>query len=196
VFHAAWEGRVLAMRRVLGATGKINPNGFRPAIESIPPAEYLSNSYYQNWFAALVSQLIESRVVTPEEIATGKPAAGPVQPATTLKPEEAAALPFRTPTPALETERLHRFQVGQRVRARIINPAGHTRLPRYVRGKIGVIEQERGIQALADTDVYGRGANSQRVYSVRFAARELWGEQASSRDAVYIDLWDDYLDAA
>ena len=85
---------------------------------------------------------------------------------------------------------------GQKVRARNTHPAGHTRLPRYVRGHVGSVELNRGVQAFPDTNVYGRGKNPQHVYSVRFAARELWGEEASSSDSVYLDLWDDYLEPA
>ena len=196
VFHAPWEGRMLAMRRILGAIGKIKPSGFRPQLESLPPVEYLSHSYYENWFAGLVAQLLQSGVVTPEELASGKSAGRPAQPVTTLNPKEAAALPFRSAQTDLKAVRPARFHPGQHVRARNINPSGHTRLPRYVRGKAGVIEQERIVQALPDTNVYGRGVNPQHVYSVRFAARELWGEQASPHDAVYVELWDDYLDPA
>jgi hypothetical protein len=87
-----------------------------------------------------------------------------------------------------------RFQIGQQDRARNINPVTHTRLPRYVRGKAGTIERDRGIAAFPDTNVYGLGDKPQHVYSVRFAARELWGEQAVAQDAVYIELWEDYLE--
>jgi nitrile hydratase subunit beta len=89
-----------------------------------------------------------------------------------------------------------RFKAGQRVRARNINPMGHTRLPRYARGRTGVIEQDRGVQAFPDTNLATPVESAQHVYSVRFSARELWGEQASPRDAVYLDLWDDYLEPA
>ena len=96
----------------------------------------------------------------------------------------------------LKTAVTPRYAIGQRVRARNINPTGHTRLPRYARGRTGVVELDRGVQALPDTNVYGRGENPQHVYSIRFAARELWGDQASARDSVYIDLWEDYLEPA
>lgn len=87
-----------------------------------------------------------------------------------------------------------RFQTGQRVRARNINPVSHTRLPRYTRGRIGVIERTRSVQAFPDSAALGQDNKPQYVYLVRFAARELWSEQASPKDSVYIDLWDDYLD--
>jgi nitrile hydratase len=88
------------------------------------------------------------------------------------------------------------FKVRQRVRARNINPTGHTRLPRYVRGKTGVIVRDHGVYLFPDTNAHFQGEKRQHVYSVRFAARELWGEHASPRDSVYLDLWDDYLERA
>ena len=75
-----------------------------------------------------------------------------------------------------------RFQVGQRVRARNMHPAGHTRLPRYARGKLGTIDRDHGVYVFPDTNAHFLGEKPQHVYSVRFAARELWGEQASPRD--------------
>jgi hypothetical protein len=86
------------------------------------------------------------------------------------------------------------FQVGERVRARNINPPGHTRLPRYARGKIGQVVSDHGVYAFPDTNSQFRGEKRQHVYSVRFAARELWGESASPRDSVHLDMWDDYLE--
>ena len=89
-----------------------------------------------------------------------------------------------------------RFTANQRVRARTMHPARHTRLPRYVRGKIGTVERDHGVYVFPDTNALFFGENPQHVYSVRFAAREVWGDQASPRDAVYLDLWDDYLEPA
>jgi nitrile hydratase len=86
--------------------------------------------------------------------------------------------------------------MGQRVRARNINPVGHTRLPRYARGKTGTVERDHGVYVLPDTNAHFLGEKPQHVYSVRFTARELWGEQASPRDSVYLDMWDDYLEPA
>jgi len=89
-----------------------------------------------------------------------------------------------------------RFQVGQPVRARNIHPDGHTRLPRYARGHVGTVDRDHGVYVFPDTNAHFLGEKPQHVYSVRFAARELWGDQASARDSVYIDLWDDYLEPA
>jgi len=89
-----------------------------------------------------------------------------------------------------------KFRVGQRVRTLNINPPGHTRLPRYARDKRGVIERDHGVYNFPDASAHGLGEKRQHVYSVRFAARELWGDAASPRDSVYLDLWDDYLERA
>jgi nitrile hydratase len=89
-----------------------------------------------------------------------------------------------------------RFQAGQRVRARNINPVGHTRLPRYARGKLGTIDRDYGVFVFPDTNAQFLGENPQHVYAVRFSARELWGEQAKLQDTVYISMWDDYLEPA
>ncbi len=195
VFHAPWEGRLMAMRSAIGATGKLPPL-LRPAIESLPAEDYLRMSYYEKWYAAVVELFAASGLMTREEIATGKPAKGSAKSVPALKPAEAAMLPLRRRqlivNPAVEP----RYLVGQRVRGRNMNPVGHTRLPRYARGRTGIVERDQGVQVFPDTNVYGRGENPQHVYSVRFAARELWGEEASARDSVYIDLWENYLEPA
>jgi nitrile hydratase beta subunit len=194
VFHARWEGRVLAMIRAIGATGRLR-GASRPSIESIPPVEYLRMSYYERFFAALIDRMIASDMVTRAEVNTGKPATGSAKAVPALRPGEAALLPFRVAGDT-KAEVVPRFHVGQRVRARNMHPVSHTRLPRYARAKVGTIEQDHGVFNLPDTSVYSLGDKAQHVYSVRFAARELWGEEASPRDAVYIDMWDDYLEPA
>jgi nitrile hydratase len=151
-------------------------------------------SYYERWYAAVVELLAASGLVTRKEIASCKPAKGCAKSVPMLKPAEAAMLPFRLPRVMLKTAATPRYAVGQRVQAHKMNPIGHTRLPRYARGRTGVVERDRGVQAFPDTNVYGRGENPQHVYSVPFAAHELWGEEASARDAVYLDLWEDYLE--
>jgi len=193
VFHASWEGRVIAMRRALAATGKL-PGTLRPAIESLPAVDYLRMSYYERWYAAVVELSVAGGLVTREEVETGKPARGSAKSVPPLGPAQAAKLPFQVPQVMLKTAVAPRYATGQKVRARNLHPVGHTRLPRYARGRTGVIERDRGVQAFPDTSVYGRGENPQHVYSVRFAARELWGGAASPLDAVYLDLWEDYLE--
>ena len=196
VFHVRWEGRVYALTLAIGATGKARFSRYQ--LERIPPAEYLRMSYWEKWLNALIERLPPSGLVTAAEIETGKRARGSPKATPALTAAQVPDLVGRRGRAARRDGPAPRFQVGQRVRARNINPVGHTRLPRYARGKMGAIERDFGIFGLQDTDADGRslGGNPQHVYSVRFTARELWGDQASLRDSVYIDLWDDYLEPA
>lgn len=196
VFHEPWEGRVFALNRALGAWRKWNTHASRHAKELIPPAEYLRMSYYEKWFVGLIELVVNAGLVTRAEVASGKPAPGSA-PATPPLTADQVPLSVRgAPASRKPTVPAPRFQAGQRVRARNINPAGHTRLPRYARGRLGTIERDYGVYEFPDTMAHFLGEKPQHVYSVRFAARELWGEQAKPQDAVYLDMWDDYLEPA
>jgi nitrile hydratase len=197
VFHARWEGRVLGMMRAMGAWRKWNIDASRYSREVIPAAEYLRMSYYEKWFTGLVDLVVKSGLVTPGELETGKRAKG--SPKATPPLTAAMVAPLATKwnsATGRDVPVAPSFKVGQRVRARNINPPGHTRLPRYARGKLGIVDRDHGVYVFPDTNSQNLGEKPQHVYSVRFAARELWGEQAAPRDSVYIDLWDDYLEPA
>ena len=193
VFHEPWEGRAWGLRAA-GSWLRGRFGTSRYDLERMPPADYLRVSYYERWFLMLVSRLLRSEFITPEELASGK--ADPSRPAPTRLP--APARPLIAPSTRVNQPVKAAFKVGQRVRARNIHPEGHTRSPRYTRGKTGTVIRLNGAFALQDTDVNGiwLGGRAQQVYTVRFAARELWGSQASPRDSIYVDLWEDYLDRA
>ena len=197
VFHHAWEGRVYAINRALGAWGKWNIDAARHGLEVIPPAEYLRMSYYERWLARNTGLLVKHGLITQEELESGKPAPDSPKATPPLTAAGAAAMAARRNSymrPDAEAEA--RFQNGQPVRARNMNPVGHTRLPRYARGKQGVIHRRHGIFVFPDTNAHFLGEHPQPLYSVRFAARELWGDAAPARDSVYLDLWDSYLEPA
>ncbi|MFD7713500.1 SH3-like domain-containing protein [Streptomyces sp. NPDC059785] len=87
-----------------------------------------------------------------------------------------------------------RFRPGARVRTYRHDPPHHTRLPRYARGKHGVVVEPEGRAPLADVNAAGRGdAPVEQIYAVRFAARDLWGE---GDHHVVLDLWESYLEEA
>jgi nitrile hydratase len=89
--------------------------------------------------------------------------------------------------------------VGDKVVVKNEHPLGHTRMPRYVRGRQGTIHLDHGIFVFPDTNSLGEGKrkeNPQHCYNVMFDASELWGSVANARDRVYVDLWDDYLEPA
>jgi nitrile hydratase len=132
--------------------------------------------------------------VTPEELETGKAAAGSLKSTPPLTAAMSSRFVNRGIPSADDPKVPPRFKVGQRVRARNMHPIGHTRLPRYARGKTGMITIDHGVYSFPDTNAHARGENRQHVYSVRFPARELWGANAAARDYVHLDLWDDYLD--
>ena len=196
VFHARWESRVFAMFIAAGAWGKWNLDAFRHTREVLPPADYLRVSYYEQWLAGLLDLLVRRGLLTATEVSTGVPAPGTPKATPPLSADK---------IPATLPNRIHahrdvtvspRFQVGQPVRARNIHPIGHTRLPRYARGKVGTVYLDHGVYVFPDTNAHFLGEKPQHVYSVRFAARELWGAQAAPQDAVYVDMWDDYLEPA
>ena len=197
VFHQAWEGRVYAITLAVGAWRKWNIDAGRHGIELLPPVDYLRMSYYEKWLARNIELLVKHGLVTREEMETGKPAPGSQKATPALSTAAAPAVAasrgsFMRPEAAAKA----RFKVGQHVRARNMNPVGHTRLPRYARGKEGTIVRHHGIFVFPDANAHSLGEQPQHLYSVRFAARVLWGDGASPRDSVYLDLWDSYLEHA
>jgi nitrile hydratase subunit beta len=199
-FHEAWEGRVWGLLRAMGPfRAKPVPN-FRYELEIIPPADYLRMSYYERFLHNLVKWLLKDGLITQAELDSGHADPGSPRYTPRLTPPMAAAqLAERTVPRRNEVQLPARYHRGEPVRARNLNPVGHTRLPRYVRGKLGTIVRVSGVFNLEDTDTEGYslpGDNPQPVYLVRFGARELWGEQAGRRDAVLIELWEDYLERA
>jgi nitrile hydratase len=196
VFHAAWEGRAFALNLAAGAWRKWNIDAGRHQIELLPPADYLRMSYYEKWTERLVQLLVNTGLVTREEIESGKPAPDSVKATPPLTAEKVSSILRSGAGAKRDVPAAARFRVGQQVRARNMHPAGHTRLPRYARGKSGTIHLDHGVYVFPDTNAHFLGEKPQHVYSVRFAARELWGDQASPRDAVYVDLWDGHLEPA
>jgi nitrile hydratase subunit beta len=153
-------------------------------------------SYYEKWIAALVELLVKSGLVTGAELESGSPAPNSPKAVSPLIAENVPPLISHGRPASREVPVVPRFKIGQRVRALNMHPVGHTRLPRYVRAKLGTLERDHGVFVFPDTNAHLLGEKPQHVYSVRFAARELWGEQAARNDAVYLDLWDDYLEPA
>jgi nitrile hydratase beta subunit len=196
VFHAPWEGRTYALTRALRAWRKWNLDTDRHALELIPPADYLRMTYYERWLVRLFDHAVKYGFVTREELESGKAAPGSVKATPPLTAAMSSRFVDRGVPSAADPRVPPRFKVGQHVRARNIHPTGHTRLPRYARGKAGTITLDHGVYSFPDTNAHGLGEKRQHVYSVQFASRELWGDSASARDFVHLDMWDDYLERA
>jgi nitrile hydratase len=196
VFHAPWEARMLGMRRAGTFPPGSNIDRWRHVRELIPPHLYLERSYYDHWYMSYVAALLHSGMATREEIKSGHAAPGTAKRNDAMRPEQVwktlkTAGVFNRPIEAPPA-----FAIGQRVRARNINPAGHTRLPRYLRGKVGLVQLHHGGHVLPDSNAHLQGEAPQHLYTVAFAARELWGPDASSRDEICADLWESYLEPA
>ncbi|WP_372786176.1 nitrile hydratase subunit beta [Phenylobacterium sp.] len=194
VFHHPWEGRVHAMS--LASPTRANIDSGRHQRELIPGPEYLRMSYYEKWFRSLSERLLQQGLVTPEEFASGQPAPGSAKATPRLAPEAVESTLGRQGSYVRETTARPQFASGDQVRARNINPNGHTRLPRYARGRRGVIERLHGAHVFPDSNAHGKGEDPRPLYTVRFTARELWGEAADARDSVSLDLWEPYLERA
>lgn len=198
VFHAEWERRMFALAGATRGWGKWNIDQSRHAREAMPAARYLSSSYYEIWLYGYIELLVESGLVSRDELAAAASDPDAVLPpdVRAVRSDEVDGILRAGHSTRIESDLAPKFAVGDTVVAKTINPLGHTRLPRYVRGRRGVIARDHGVFVFPDTNAHGRGPAPQHVYSVRFTARELWGPDASAKDAVHVDLWDDYLEPA
>ena len=192
-FHAEWEERVFALTLAVGATGTWNIDESRHTRESLPPVQYLSAGYYQIWLAALERLIVAKKLVDQQELdkgqSSGAYASLRVLKADRVLPAMMAGSPYNRPVSDAAM-----FAVGDAVCATNINPQHHTRIPRYGRGKTGVIEGVHGSHVFPDSNAQGQGENPQWLYKVKFTARELWGAEHSARDLIYVDLWEPYLE--
>lgn len=199
VFHADWERSMFASAIALLGAGYFELDEVRRSVEWMPPADYLDAAYYETWLFGICSLLEEKGLATAAELESGHPipGAGSAPPPAPPLSREFAEYMMNNPVPAsVDADVAPRFRVGDRVLTRNINPRAHTRLPRYARAKHGVIEQDHGVFPLPDANAHGAPPRPQHCYSVRFEARELWGEDAPAGDAVYIDLFDEYMESA
>ena len=191
LFHGEWEKKAMALTVGMGFTGMWNIDASRFKRESLPPVQYLSSSYYQIWLAALEQLMLERAMVTAEELATGKMRVPPAAVKRDVPDRKAVAAGLLKGGPtAREAVSAAAFLIGDRVRTISDHPTGHTRLPRYARGKKGVIVHVNGAHVFPDSNARGEGENPQWLYTVEFSARELFGAGSHS---VRVDCWEPYL---
>jgi nitrile hydratase beta subunit len=196
VFHGEWEKRAFALTLAMAMPGQWNIDMSRFARENRDPAEYLSMSYYQIWFAALETMLKERDLISDDEIVVGH-ALGPAKSVKrVLSPSDVLRVLHRGRPTERETNTQTAFKAGDRVRARNINPRTHTRLPRYVRGHVGIVERVIGCHVFPDSNATSASENPQWLYTVRFDGRELWGPDGDPTTAVSVDAWEPYLEPA
>ena len=184
-FHEKWEGRVMAMVRAVGANGGLNIDSQR-----------FASSYYKKWFLAIEDQMAARGIVGRDEVDAGHSLRqSPPLKRGKFTIDDVPRIMVRgsfgreAKAPAL-------FEPGDRVRARNINPVTHTRLPRYVRGHIGIVERINGYHVFPDTAAHDKGENPQWLYTVVFDSRDLWGDDADPTLKVSIDAFEPYLEKA
>ncbi|HVM96455.1 MAG TPA: nitrile hydratase subunit beta [Candidatus Acidoferrales bacterium] len=190
MFHASWERRVLGICYQLIGFGWANVDAFRQAIERIEPVTYLSVGYYGRWLMAAERLSIEAGLLEPGDVDARIDGRAVATPASLPSPRH-------TPQPGFvrTLDQPPRFNVGQAVRPRVVSPSGHTRLPRYVTGRRGVVHRIQPPCVFPDSNARGNGENPQHLYNVRFEAKELWGPDAEAGTALHIDLFEPYLEA-
>lgn len=201
VFHEAWEGRVYTMLRQL--TVKFppsEPGAGRDIIEHIEPARYLSMSYYERFLRVLEKRALAEGLITEAELEDRlkfiqETGSDPVPPRhdphavrrslEVLKTHQLRPAPSGSPP---------RFAKGDHVAVRNLNWRGHNRLPRYIRGKRGVIERVNGWHRIEDAHADVLGPDPQTVYTVGFEGPEVWGPECEAKLRVYLELWEGYLE--
>lgn len=196
VFHARWEAKVMAMMRAMGASGAWSTDAGRASVEALPPSVYLTSSYYRRWALGLEQLLLDRGLVDPEELAAGRASRPGRSLLRKLTAESAVQLFSSAREFSRPTTSPPRFKPGDDVRARNIHPLTHTRLPRYVRGRVGVVEANLGCTVFPDSVAVDAGDDPQWLYTVRLAARELWGPDADPTVSNSVDAFEPYLEPA
>jgi nitrile hydratase len=153
-------------------------------------------SYYQIWLHSQEELLTAYGYISAEEMAEAHSLKEPAAVEHILRPAEVLAAVTEPGSYIRKPQAPAAFAVGDRVRTRNMHPTGHTRLPRYARGKLGTIERINGPHVFPDSNARGRGEDPQWCYSVRIAGAELWGPDADPTLSVSLDLFEPYLERA
>ncbi len=197
-WNATWERRMFALVNNAFQAGLIgNLDQFRHAIERIAPAAYLQHGYFGRWTGGLENLLVESGVLSSQLIDERARTLGQTQDA--LIAARPSARPDRVDYPPegsgfeRTVKEPPRYVVGQYVVTRSHGSPGHTRLPAYVRGRVGTITTWHQSWILPDTNAHGLGENPEHLYTVVFTGKMLWGETTDSHLEICIDLFESYL---
>ncbi len=201
-FAAPWERTVFALTLACGMLGRWNLDQSRFAREQMHPAHYLGSSYYEHWLFGLERLLQQTglldRSASPPGTAEQPPPADGLPSA--VRPEAIAALLRRGSPTTMQTAAPPGFQPGDRARVKNFHPHGHTRAPRYIRGREGCVQACYGAHVFPDRHAAEDGVKQPAyLYSMRFDAAELWGADAvreQGRCAVYVDVFEPYLEPA
>lgn len=199
VFKHDWQRRAFGVVQAVAGNTPYCADQHRHKIELLSATDYLSLDYFEKWTIATSELLRDAGLVNASELKSGVKefdvdldAHAPATPAGLIEAmKKGGSYEF----PA--TSQPQKFNVGDRIRARSDSPSGHTRIPKYVRGKYGTVLASEGVFQFADTVAAGQGQHPQHCYLVSFTAAELWGASADGRsDDVVLNLAEGYIDAA
>jgi nitrile hydratase len=194
-FHATWEARMWGINEALEGPDGWTLDWWRYVRELIQPDDYLQRPYFDQWMQVYAAMMVDSGIASVAEIASGR--------ATSPKPD------LRKPMTAADVAKISAitrdfrrpaaqpplFKAGDKVRAKTLTGNAHTRLPAYLMGKSGTIHAHRGNHLLPDSGAKG-GHDAQHLYTVSFAAADLWPEGQGKNDRIFADLWESYLERA
>lgn len=192
-FPTEWEARAFGITKSVTAASDYSVDKFRYTREQLPPLEYLTSPYFEQWMRGTMAMLVSSGLVTAEELATGHSDgtnAAVVGPPKTEQDARAATIasarfdgPFNG-SPA--------FTSGDRVMVSPNAPPGHTRLPQYVRGRAGRVIAFHGAHGVPEDNVKNV-KTFEPLYTVAFALGDLFEEQQGSADQINVEIWERFL---
>ncbi len=190
-FRDAWEARQWALSKNVPLPGG-TIDWWRHGIENMDPATYLTVPYFVKWNLNEIAHRVDQGLFTLDEAVSGRaavraPPAPPKSLDALLEQLRANNTDFAR---ALDTA--PRFKVGDAVLTQRTPTPGHTRLPAYARGATGRVVAWHGGHLFADSGATGEH-RAEHLYTVEFAATELWGPDAAAADTVCLDLWEPYL---
>ena len=195
-FHETWEGRAAGILEVMSFPPGFTVDRFRYLRETLRPDLYLTQTYYEQWVYIAEQALLEAGMLSVQELGSGRASPETAPRTDAMRPDTVWDFLHSHAHSARTLDAAPLFAVGQRARARQTQPTGHTRLPRYVRSKTGIVTRHHGGHVFPDSSAHGQGEAPQHLYTVAFAARELWGDAANPRDKIHLDLWESYLEPA
>lgn len=195
-FKDAWEKRAFAMALLSMRLSGANLDAFRHSMNRLDRSQYIDDGYYGRWLYGAENLLMDSNI-----IARGTVEARAVNISGGHAEEPPAPEPHKpdyAPTAAGSIRQIdapQRFCVGQRVRAKVMDAPGHTRLQKYTQGHVGVVAIVEPAQVLPDTHAHFVAENAQWVYTVAFDSHELFGADAENF-TLNTDMYEDYLEDA
>lgn len=200
VFHTDWHARALAIVLASGSLGKWNIDVSRHARECLAPMDYTAFSYYEKWMGGLAALLVQTGVLTRDELAGQTDDQISALATKKLTADQVAGVLASGGPATRESNVAPVFAIGDAVMTRriaenVLVSGGHTRLPSYAAGAKGRIIRYHGTHVLPDSNAHGLGEAPEPLYAVAFPASELWQHPEHPRDEVVLDLWQSYLEA-